>query len=114
MKKIFILLLFFLLNFSYGQVSISIDKNSIKKDLILLKVKCDITTTIVFTQEGVEKSRKEFVGTKYFEITNKYEVIQVLDKPNENATYINLTNKKDLNNKPNFLKDMKEKELIYL
>lgn len=115
MKHLFPIILI-LLSFSLqAQVSISIDKSATDKegDIVLL-IKCETTSTIVFCQEGVEMSRKEFKGVKYFGISNKYELIQILEGQDISITYINLTNKEGLLKKSKLLKDKKEKEVIYL
>ncbi len=114
MKYFTIIILTSLTTCLSAQVSISIDKNAASKEMILLLIKCETTSTIVFCQEGVEKARKEFKGSKYFEVSNQYELIQMLDGENINTTYINLTNKEGLLKRSKLLEGKNEKEVIYL
>lgn len=113
-KEITLIILLLLSIYLPAQVSISVDKTTTNKENFLLLIKCKTTSTIVFCQEGQEKSRKEFKGDKYFEVSNKYELIQILDDEDINTTYINLTNKEGLLKNSELLRDKKEKEVIYL
>ena len=106
-----ILILFF--NRIYSQ-SISIDRNSIIKDKIVLLIKCPDTLTIVFCQEGIEKQRKRFKGDKTFEIRNKYPLLEIFSGADTTTTYINLTIKEALPTKSERLKGLRKKDVIYL
>ena len=114
MKYLLSILLFCIVQNASSQVSISIDKNGLEKENVVLLIKCEIPQTIVFCQEGEEKQRKNFKGSKYFEISNKYELLQILESADLETTYINLTNKLGLLSRSKLLNNKKEKDIIYL